>query len=226
MGFTGQGDFKNPYSTCCKCHPFFNFWNNQIQSGYVSLLHSLWKNNTDSEHEVCNYGLACNFSEHGKKKTCLRCHRTKRLSARPLRGSGMCSGIISTQLVTLEVFKTWQVPEQPEVTGPALSRCWTEPPPQVPADRRDFTIRPWLYSLFSSISVDVQSSSLNGSQPKGGHRGWFECSFHVSMIIFPAWGADMNGTDASLMRRKKKSRPCFYFQSHVLSSIANLIVAH
>lgn len=37
----------------------------------------------------------------------------------------------------------------------------------------------------------------------------------------------MNGTGASLMRRKKKkSRPCFYFQSRVLSSIANSIVAH
>lgn len=40
-----------------------------------------WRNNADSEHEVCNCGLACDFWEHGKKRTCLRCHRTKWLSA-------------------------------------------------------------------------------------------------------------------------------------------------
>lgn len=215
MGFTGQGDCKNPYSTCYKCHPFFNLWDNQIQNGYISLLHSLWKSNADSEHEVCNRGLACNFREHGKKRTCLRCRRTKRLSARTVRGSGMCSGITNTQLVPWEVFKTWQVPEQAEVTGPALSRCWAEPPAQVPASLRDFTIRPWLYSLFSSISVDVQSSSLTGSQPKGGHRGRFECSFHVWTRIFPAWGADMNGTGASLMRREKKNQDLAFIFSRV-----------
>lgn len=139
------------------------------------------------------------------------CDATEPNDSQQLRGSGMCSGITSTQLVPWEVLKTWQVPEQAEVTGPALSRCWAEPPAQVPASLCDFTIRPWLYSLLSSISVDLQSSSLTGSQPTGGHRGRFECSFHVWMRIFPAWGADMNGTDASLMGRKKKSRPCFYF---------------
>lgn len=195
---TEQGDLNNPYSKSdwYKSHPFSNFPYSQGQNRHLPLLLSLGRTTLAvNVNFVIVRWTACFFSEHGKTKTCLQCHRSKWLSAR------LWDNVYRDHQYSPVDFRdvqnlTGQVSEQPDVTGPALSRCWTKQPPQVPPNLHDFTIGPryihfWVPSpVVSSVDLWMIPSRSDGHQPKGDPRRWFECSCCTCMRIFHAWGAD------------------------------------
>lgn len=62
----------------------------------------------------------------------------------------------------------------------------------------------------------------DGCQPKGGPRRWSECSFHVWMRVFLAWGADMwhewnrhQLDDETNSKEKKKNQVTAFIFSHL-----------
>lgn len=158
-GFTEQGDLNNPYSNSdwYKSCPFSHCWDSQGQNGHLPLLLSLGRTPLTWVSMKCVI-VGCPayfFLEHRKNETCLECHRSKWLSARlwDVYRQHQYSAVDFRDIQNL----TAQVPEQPDVTGPALGRCWTKQPPRVPPNLHDFTtgpcyIRFWVPSPLASIS--------------------------------------------------------------------------
>lgn len=131
----------------------------QLQNAHLPLLPFLGRVTvTENTKAVLWVGLHRFFSECGKYKTWLQCHRSIQLSARLwyMYWDHQYSADDFRDIQNL----AGKVPEQPDLTGPALCRCWTTWPLWVPPNLHDYN---WttLYSLLSFISSGIQCSSLN-----------------------------------------------------------------
>lgn len=184
------GNLNNPYSNSdqYRSHPFPHFWESIAKWGFTSTAFPC-KNNTGREHKGCLWvGLHRVFCELGMYKTHLPCHRSIQLSA------WLCCMNWDHQY-RADGFRDIQnlagkVPEQPDVTAPALWRCWTTWPTCMATTGPRY-IHFWVSSpVASSIHLWMIPSCPDGHYPKGGSRMWLECSFHVWLRVFNVWDAD------------------------------------